>query len=271
MALDDKALRFGAVGIGAVLIGLSVWSMSSESFSYQNSVTNREEQIVDLTEQVSAVSDQAEKETDVSVSDATEILNQAKTVADKIAALENEYMQLLYQDRSTPESEAAFETRQDAIWEVFDQYFGKQNLLRTPWYFADEKIGPGLSWKAMANYKFSGNRVPVVWSCSSENGLYSYVSAVYDAESDTFSDPVKCVTGLGNSILAMTGSDHATEEIDPNTDGIFAIMDQVNESDLPDNRITYTEDEQAEYSKDNEARQEALEQMKEQQQKGADD
>lgn len=266
--MDLKALRMGFIGIGALFVGISGLYLMSDMNSYRSSVAERQVKIDELAKRADSVGEQAEAVENVTEDDAQDTLDLAKSAADKIAALENEYMQMLYQDRSSEDAEAAFSQRQDDIWAVFDSYFGEKNILRTPWYFADKSVGDNIRWKAAANYRFSGTKVPVVWSYASDDGLYAYVSALYDSGTDSFSNPVKCVTALGNSALAMTGSDTAVEGISQNTDGIFAIIDQVNKGDMPDNRIVYTEEEQKAYSKDNEERQKALAEMKEQQRGG---
>ena len=73
----------------------------------------------------------------------------------------------------------------------------------------------------------------------------------------------RSITSLGNAMYAFTGSDTQRDAISKSTAGIFSIIDQVNEGDLPDNRIPYTEEENEQRVDDDEARQKALDAMKE--------
>lgn len=267
--MQDRMLRLCAIGLGvACIAGASVYGISKQT-AYAASVSDRKQQITELSEELDQVSKQSEipdEDSDGQTLDAKEVLRKAEAAGEKIQKLENEYMRIVRQELASPGEEAAFQEQQENIWEVFDASFGKDSMLRTPWY--DGAMSEDSQWYVMANYKFSGTKVPVVWMLSGKDGLLAYVSATYDAATDTFAKPVKCITVLGNTLLEKTGSDTARPEISQNTSGIFSIIDQVNEGDLPQNRITYTEEEQEAYAKDNESRQQALDEMRKEQQGG---
>lgn len=261
--MQNRMLRLLAIGLGVLCIGGASVKVIAGQSSYHRSVSERNAQIAELSEELDGLSDvSVDASGEDANTDASEVLRRAEAAAEKIGALENEYQALLFQERENPGEEAAFISRQEKIWDVFDTMFGEGSLLRTPWYDGADGL-EGASWKAMANYRFSGTKVPVVWTLYGKDGLFAYVSAVYDASSDTFSKPVKCITSLGNAMYAFTGSDTQRDAISKSTAGIFSIIDQVNEGDLPDNRIPYTEEENEQRVDDDEARQKALDAMKE--------
>lgn len=124
-------------------------------------------------------------------------LYSAATAGAKVADLQNNYR---FIDIST---ETGIEDMQKNASEM-DEYL-EDTANRVPWYGqSDEET----AWRFESTYSFSGDEVPVVWTCKSLSGeLFAYATAVYHVDSGKFGDLEYHTTVIGSSHLLVDEPD----------------------------------------------------------------
>lgn len=128
--------------------------------------------------------------------DVAKTVNSAANAGNKVAELQNKY------------NDYNLETQTDLVKEnalALDEYFGKNDKnSRTPWY-TNQTSDVATKWEFASTYSFTGKNADVVWFCKDGSGqIYAYVTAVYDADSQTFSKVVRKQTALGQARVRAT-------------------------------------------------------------------
>lgn len=107
-----------------------------------------------------------------------ERLSSATDAGNAVSDIQNQYLDYSNDDRSLD------------LFEEMHAYF-EANSACGSWIRGIAASGPddgALTWKFMSTFSFSGNDVNVVWRCETEKThvLYSYVTAVYHADTHMF-------------------------------------------------------------------------------------
>lgn len=147
-------------------------------------------------------------------------LSSAAMAGSKIAELQNSYFNI------NPDIDEGLVAMQNVATEM-DTYLDDTSN-RVPWYGASDTDA---SWKFESTYGFSGDEVPVVWTCNSVDGeLFAYATATYSVESNKFKDLEHHITSIGSSHLKneeLTEEDGAqpNEELAPSSEGYEDSVD----------------------------------------------
>ena len=166
--------------------------------------------------------------------------NSAANAGTKVAELQNKY------------SSYNLETQGDSVKEnakALDKYFGENDKnARTPWYAGSDAV---VKWEFESTYSFTGKTADVIWLCKDGSGqLYAYVTAVYDADSQTFSKVVRQHTAIGQAHVKATDEKKYKTKLDE----IIKEIQKKKSSDTKENKFTPEQQEEI-----NEARQKARE------------
>jgi hypothetical protein len=166
--------------------------------------------------------------------------NSAANAGTKVAELQNRY------------SGYNLETQGDSVKEnakALDKYFGENDKnARTPWYAGSDAA---VKWEFESTYSFTGKTADVIWLCKDGSGqLYAYVTAVYDADSQTFSKVVRQYTAIGQTHVKATDEKKYKTKLDE----IIKEIQKKKSSDTKENKFTPEQQEEI-----NEARQKARE------------
>lgn len=125
----------------------------------------------------------------------------AQEAIDSVTGLQNEYADLIMNWTGMDGSGEI-----DKMGELTDslkQYFGASSSLCSNWCIWDRGCSD-VKWIGMPALDYVGYSVPAVWLCVDGNGrVLTYVTADYNAASNTFSNGMKYVTSVGVSMAPV--------------------------------------------------------------------
>lgn len=241
---SDKTKQRVAVGV-IVLIFISALALSYagnwRAGKLGEEVEAANKKVAVLEKEVNKLNDQ-KASTD---KDIAKTANSAANAGNKVAELQNKY------------NGYNLETQADSVKEnalALDEYFGKNDKnARTPWYI-NQASDVATKWEFASTYSFMGKNADVVWFCKDGSGqIYAYTTAVYDADSQTFSKVSRKQTALGQAhIKATTENEYKTK-----LDNMIKQIQEKSGNDSKENKFTPEE-----LQKINEARQKAREEHK---------
>lgn len=230
MAENGKVRRLVLLGLScALVVGSAGWFYTS-SRSYQAQMREKQNELATLQGDLDAAKAEAEFNT-VSQEEMEQMAHSAKATGEAVATLENQYMSLMQQKVTNAEEESAQREQLLAMSDQFDGYFGENTDMRTAWYNWNAEAAKGVSWEFCTNYTFTADTMNVLWKCMNESGqMLAYATAVYQAETDTFTDAVVHVTAIGAQYAPYTEGEEDLS-VDQDLSTIWDTMDQIS---LPD-------------------------------------
>ena len=238
---SDKARKRAAAGIVALIfvgaLGLFyVGNWRASEIGEQIDTVSKKTAV--LEKEVGQLSDEkASTDDEIAVT-----ANSAASAGTKVAELQNKY------------SGYNLEIQGDSVKEnakALDKYFGENDKnARTPWY-AGQASNATVKWEFESTYSFTGKKADVIWLCKDGSGqLYAYVTAIYDADSQTFSKVVRQHTAIGQAHVKATDEKKYKTKLDE----IIKEIQKKKSSDTKENKFTPEQQEEI-----NEARQKARE------------
>ena len=122
--------------------------------------------------------------------------NSAAEAGNKVAQLQNKYSTI-----DATKQLDALKSNADAL----DKYFASDDKnARTPWY-TKQTSGTATKWEFESVYSFKGKTADVIWLCKNDKGqIYAYTTAVYDTDSQTFSNVKHVQTAIGRAHVRAT-------------------------------------------------------------------
>lgn len=217
----------------ACIIGIITMNSTSK---HNDTMTTHRQMLQELQAELETVSSEAKDVTE-QIETVRSSISSVKEIGDEIATLENEYMELVYKERTTRAEEDQDYGRMNEICVKMDEYFGKNTMLRSIWYGGDMTQLPDAQWKFQTNYNYAGNTIPVLWVFSNDDeSILAYVTAEYNSDTNVFDKYEKHVTVAGNTFMPYTENPNVDSSIDESfdpevyADSIFNILGSISEN-----------------------------------------
>lgn len=178
------------VGLSSALIitGAVVTAVGqSQISSYNTSYAQNAETIEQLSSQLTELSEQKQETSD----DVYPKLSSAAEAGNTVAEYQTEYA-VIISDTDTD----MFNMNMSAI----GTYVKSDNALG-PWYEAASGT-VSYTWKFNSTYSFSGDFVPVLWTCTTDDDvLLAYATGEYNASTGSFTHVEPHVTSIGEGYI----------------------------------------------------------------------
>lgn len=243
----SRLVKWGLFGVCCGLSVILLFITMNSVASHNSKMSDRRQTLQELQSELETASSEADNVTE-RVETVKASIASVKDVGDEIAKLENKYMELVYKERTTREEEDRDYAEMNDICVRMDEYFGKNTSLRSIWYGGDMQKLPDAKWRFQTNYNYAGNMIPSLWIFSNDDErILAYVTAEYNAETNTFDRYEKHVTVAGNAFMPYTdnpnGDGHSTDTFDSEkyTNSIFDLLDSIS-ANLTDEYMQSRED-----------------------------
>lgn len=177
------------------------------------------EQTAQVIEELNAQIESSGEESNT-VEDVQPKLNSAAVAGDTVAKYQTEYKNAL-------ESEDTNDYKN--TFGAINQYISDANYC-SPWFDVTRTI-LNYTWNFNTTYGFSGDSVPVLWTCYEEKGsdLLAYATGTYSAEKNTFSGIEFHITSAGNAYVEKQYSftDDSSQDDSDAMDNVNDILDSM--------------------------------------------
>ena len=206
--MSDKAkliVRFGLIAVGVILLIIFI----NKGLTYHNEYVEKsgtyDLKLADLQKELLVVKAQVDQETldvaatESNVHDLNDVGLAVATIQNDLVRNLNKYGIVQYNQLSSLDSNV------QSCLQRLDEYFDGEDV--RPWYQWAPKSGWTPQWVCDTNYAFYGNTMTTWWSCynmgEKKNGaLLAVASAVYHADTNSFTDLVVYVTETGMKTMA---------------------------------------------------------------------
>lgn len=201
-SMSEKGFNVNGTAVRTVicvlLIGASalvINNMQSSSSKFADEYAANEVTIADLNKEYKEVSD---GKNNMSAETVEKTLKSASDRGNNVAYLQNNYRSL-----DVTVDQDAYVANAEAL----DPFFGDNDKnSRVEWYRVPDF---SYKWTFKSNYDFSEDKIDVLWVCEhtleeNKTELLAYVTGVYDANTNTFSDINRVMTVRGMSYVPTT-------------------------------------------------------------------
>ncbi len=230
--IEDAPLMYVSVAVAVVsviLCGVMLLGRSKTVAAAEAQLQEYNQQITQLNSELSALSgenDVAQNPEGVVVA-----LRSAKSAGQAVAALQNEYQNLIVGAEAMEVVEAKMKKQAESL----DVYFDLDDKnARVSWFDVTSSTNTTrLRWDFMTNYMFSGDTVECLWLCKdSKEKLVAFATGTYTGDTGLFSDVHWYATAYGNDNYRGVDNPVMTYTTGPG-DGSEVLADPNNVS-LPD-------------------------------------